>query len=146
MSVSTQVLPSSCTFICIVAFLCNELTPPAMDLKRSEDDRTNNRRDDIAIWQTKTLAFKNDEAHTTGVIALLYDALVIIHGIKHGNSEPQYFRSLEESAATLVFWGGDHDVSRGALDKILQHAQHLRDAVLLTLVSIGDLLSQSACI
>jgi hypothetical protein len=108
------------------------------------------RKDDIAVWQTKISALEDDEAHTSGIIALLYEAVIsclraIIYGIKREGFEPQYIRSLEKSAATMVFWGGDHDVSRGALDKTLQHAQLLRDAVLVTLISIGDLLSRSAC-
>jgi hypothetical protein len=93
-----------------------------------------------------------DEAETSiRIIGSLFDGLMIclktvLYHIRRSSPEPLYYRSLEKSAAALLFWGGDHGVSHGDLDKALQHSGFLRDTVLMVLTSIGDILSQSKSI
>jgi hypothetical protein len=95
---------------------------------------------------------KEDATDETGAsihtIGSLFDGLMIclktvLYHIQQSSPEPSYYGSLEKSAAALLFWGSDHGVSHGDLDKALRYSGFLRDTVLLVLTSIGDILSQS---
>jgi len=57
--------------------------------------------------------------------------------------EMKHFRALERSAAILLFWGSEHGVGNGDIDRALQNSDFLRETVVQVLLSIGALLSQS---
>jgi hypothetical protein len=108
----------------------------------------NNLEEKVASWRTETYSGVEKVA-ANDIIAQFFGAIlislrVIIKRSKTESPEPPCYQSLERSAATLIIWGGDHDVSHGGLDNYLQHPGCLRDTVLLTLISIGDILGQSA--
>lgn len=118
-----------------------------MELECSQSSHDIFSKDEVTIWQKK-VNVRDEVGFPTCVIGSLFDSLLsflkaVLHDMKQSSPEPPYYRSLEKSAAALFFWGSDHGVSHGALDRDLQHSSHLRDTVLLVLTSIGDLLSQS---
>jgi hypothetical protein len=106
------------------------------------------RTEDIKRWQIQT--YDGDEAtvSTTNIpmVSTLYDGLmsflkIILAYARDQKPKPTYYASLEQSVATLFFWGRDFGVSQGELDMTLQFSHRLRDTVLTLLISLGDLLS-----
>jgi hypothetical protein len=92
-----------------------------------------------------------DETYETGnapgIIGSLFDGLIVylrgmLRDIVQHDVPPMTYGLVERSATSLLFWGLDHGISQGDLDKSLQHSPVLRDTVLLVLISIGELLSQ----
>jgi hypothetical protein len=117
-----------------------------MELECSQNSHDTSSKDEFANWPTKA-DVRDRFGISTCIIGSLFDGLLsflkaVLHDVKQCRPEPPHYRSLEKSAAALLFWGSDHGVSNGALDKDLQHSSLLRDTVLLVLTSIGDLLSQ----
>jgi hypothetical protein len=104
-------------------------------------------KDSDPFWQVKTDGI--DEVGIANcIIGSLFDGLMgclkaVLDHTRQSRPEPPHYWSLEKSAAALLFWGSDHGVSHGNLDRALKHSRLLRDTVLLVLTSIGDLLSQS---
>ncbi|KAH5010720.1 hypothetical protein HBI75_204740 [Parastagonospora nodorum] len=108
----------------------------------------NNLEEKVASWRTETCNGVEKVA-ANDIIAQFFGAIlsclrVIIKSSRAESPEPPYYQSLERSAATLLIWGGDHDVSHGGLDNYLQHPGYLRDTVFLTLISIGDILGRTS--
>jgi hypothetical protein len=104
--------------------------------------------DDIKKWQIQTCDGDEAIVSTANVpmVSTLYDGLmsflkVILAHARDQKPEPTYYASLEESIASLFFWGRDFGVSQGELDMALQFSHRLRDTVLTLLISLGDLLS-----
>jgi hypothetical protein len=102
--------------------------------------------DALPFWQTKTDP-RDEMRPSICIIGSLFDGLMgclkaVLFHVQQSSPEPPYYRSLEKSAAALLFWGSDHGVTQGDLDRALQYSRHVRDTVLLVLTSIGDLLSQ----
>ena len=100
----------------------------------------------VEIWRAIT-----DETYETGntpgIIGSLFDGLIaylqgMLREIVQPDVEPITYGLLERGATSLLFWGLDHGVSQGDLDRSLQHSALLRDTILLVLISIGELLSQ----
>lgn len=97
------------------------------------------RLDAIQQWQKQT----QTEQETATIIASLYEN--VLHGLKilfqevqTDTSATQSSRLLEESIATLFFWGQDFQVPEGSLDSALRFSHRLRDTVLLILISLGE--------
>lgn len=117
-----------------------------MELERLHGPRNSN--EEITIWQTKSYS-KDEVGVSSGIIGSLFDAIIscfqgVLHELIQRSPEPAFYVSLEKNAAALLFWGSHHSVSQGDLDRTLQHSQVVRDMVLLVLISIGDILSQSS--
>ncbi len=100
----------------------------------------------VETWRAVT-----DETYETGnasgIIESLFDGLIaylqgMLREIVQPDVEPITYGLLERSATSLLFWGLNHGISQGDLDRSLQHSTLLRDTVLLVLISIGELLSQ----
>jgi hypothetical protein len=100
----------------------------------------------IERWQIESFVEDNSDA-LTGIVGSLFDGLTsslqaVLHSLQKCDPEHPQLRPFERSAAALLFWGSDHGVPSGGLDRALQHSRNIRDTVLLVLISIGDLLSQ----
>lgn len=87
----------------------------------------------------------HDTGNAPGIIGSLFDGLIaylqgMLREIVHPDVGPIAYGLLERSATSLLFWGLDHSVSQGDLDRSLQRSALLWDTILLILISIGELL------
>ncbi|KAJ4358715.1 18S rRNA maturation protein [Didymosphaeria variabile] len=106
---------------------------------------SSSRAEDIKKWQIQTRD-GDERTVSTANISTLYDGLMsflkaILAHTREQGTEVSYYSSLEQSIATLFFWGRDFGVSQGELDAALQYSHRLRDTVLTLLVALGDLLN-----
>lgn len=107
--------------------------------------RKNRNQKTIETWQAVTAA-KVESSGAIGLIGSLFDGLLtslqqVLRLLSSASCPIPHYQTLERSAAALLFWGNDHDVSGGELDERLQHSRLLRDTVLMILISIGELVS-----
>lgn len=103
-------------------------------------------QENVEKWQVDNNALFAAEQQP-GIIGLLFDAsMICLNGVlgvlRQQDIKRQTYRDLEKHAAALLFWGSDHGVACGNLDRALQHSEFLRDAVLLVLISIGETIYQ----
>jgi hypothetical protein len=93
-------------------------------------------------WQEQPIE-SNDTAGTPGIVGLLFNELIVVlkaeldQGKQHPSDESSN-ESLDSILATLFFWGVDHGVLHGELDKSLEDSMFLRDTVLEILISISE--------
>lgn len=118
-----------------------------MESSRLTNAGSLNLEDEVGAWQSERHTNATVE-YESGILGSLFDALTrflqtALQEINKGDITLPSYDSVEKSAATLLFWGNDHGVSKGELDRLLHHSMFLRDTVLSVLISISELLSQS---
>lgn len=100
--------------------------------------------DAIALWQNSgdVLDLTNDN----DIIASLFGSCAqllkfLLSRARANQPAASHRQSLEDSMATMFFWGEEFGVAHGQLDKILLRSEETRDLTLSVLISLADFLS-----
>jgi hypothetical protein len=92
-------------------------------------------------------ATKNEAAPPPTTIASLHNGIIkclraVLFDLDASADKLEHVKTLESAAAALLFWGIEHGVTRGDVDRTLQNSKFLRDTVIRVFISIGQLLDQ----
>lgn len=115
-------------------------------IRARHESKTINMNDKLTL-QAQTPNRPGKMGPTANIIASLHASIMaFLRAVLQDGDKIEYemkhFRALERSAAILLFWGSEHGVGNGDIDRALQNSDFFRDTVVQVLLSIGVLLSQ----
>jgi hypothetical protein len=119
--------------------------PPSKAAARKASDQPHNHD---AMKRSELPVEDNGVESIPGIVGSLYNGLIAmlkaeLDQSKQHLSDESSNESLDSTLASLFFWGVDHGVSHGELDKSLKNSMFLRDTVLEILISISECVDTS---